>query len=139
MKFGFQNRLLKTLSEDGWHFQLLEWLEYHGKFGERYRTKTDTDGGSTPWWLWWLIPPFGKNDWWSFVLHDGCFRDSIERWDFRENEWIKWTPTESESNDLIHDALISQGYGWWKTMRIYIALKWFGFRAFDEDRKSRRR
>lgn len=129
---GFDNKTLQTTSNDGHNFALLEYLLYTASTGKRFRTATNTDGGSTPWFLWWLIPPFGKKDWFSFILHDGCFRNCIERWD--GERWVKWTPTEAQSNWLIRDAMRAQGCCRWRRVSIYIALKWLGWRAFEEDR-----
>lgn len=135
MNYGFQNKSLLTTSRDGWHFDLQEWLVFHDDKGNRYRTKTPTDGGSTPWWLWWLIPPFGKRDWWSFIQHDGCFKNLIEIWDFQHSKWVKWNPTEGQSNRLLYCALTSQGYGRFKKLCVFIALEVFGWKAYDDDRK----
>jgi len=136
MHHGFTNKLLQTTSCDGRNFHLLEFLEYTDSRGRRYRTATSTDGGSTPWCLWWLIPPFGKKDWFSFILHDGCYRNSIEIWNF--GRWIKWTPNEAVSNWLLRDAMRSQHYSPFRRAGVYIALKYFGWRAFDEDRRMMR-
>jgi uncharacterized protein DUF1353 len=134
MSAGFDNRLLQTSSNDGRNFYLLEPLFYTDSFGRKYRTTTDTDGGSTPFWLWWCVPPFGKKDWFSFILHDGCFRNKIEKWDGLN--WARWVPSEQQSNWLIHDAMKAQGYSPLKRFGVYLALEWFGWRAFDEDRKG---
>lgn len=135
MKHGFQNHVLHVLTGDGRNCDLLEWLYYTDSYGRMIRTQTRTDGGSTPWWLWWLIPPFGKRYWLSFVLHDGCFRDCLEIW--LDGDWKKWSPTEAESNWLIRDALRSQRANSFKRAAIYIALQWCGWRAFDEDRRRK--
>lgn len=137
MNARFSNVSLKTTSGDGRNFQPLEYLYYRDSRGRWFRTKSRTDGGSTPFWLWWCIPPFGKKDWFSFIIHDGCFRDSIDM--EIGGFWVKWTPDEAESNWLIHDAMKAQGYSPLKRFGVYLALEWFGWKAFDEDRKAKSR
>jgi len=152
MKGKFLTPFVETVTTDGRNFKLLTWLIYRDSKGRHFRTITDTDGGSTPPWLWPLIPPFGKKDWKAFVLHDGCYRNEIEINGFNWNEdwlvnwelrratcttptWRKWTPSESESNWLLDDALKAQGYNRLKRLGVKLALCVFGWRAFDDDRK----
>lgn len=138
MKPGFTNPLpLSVRTSDGWHCDLLEYLCYTDSNGDKYRTLTATDGGSTPWFLWWIVPPFGKRDWYAFILHDGCYRDCIQKWNVLKSTWHQWTPTEAQSNWLLDDALKSLGYGHFKRKCVDIALNWFGWRAFDADRRKK--
>ena len=65
-------------------------MYYRTKHGYLLRTKTSTDGISTPFFLWCIIPPFGKI-WWSGIIHDAAFRDQLEIQDERTGEWRKLT------------------------------------------------
>lgn len=131
---GFENvRPLLVSTNDGHICQLEEYLYYRDSRGNYYRTKTDTDGLSTPRLIWFLIPPFGKI-WKSGVIHDAAFRLKLERWN--GHKWVACILNEKQCNWLIHDAMESQGASWIEHTVIYLALKWFGWRAFDEDRKN---
>ncbi len=73
--------------------------------------------------------------WWSYIFHDACFQDQIELWDGAA--WEPFTLTEKESNALLYEAMGTRGQDamWWEKTVVWIALHWFGWRAFDEDRK----
>lgn len=131
---GFLNhRGLKTRSLDGRNCVLLEYLYYRTEDGRLLRTRTATDGISTPALIWCIIPPFGRI-WWSGILHDGCYKDSIEEYDFTTLSWEPWHPTEADADELIFEAMKSQDARCVMRFIIYINLRWFGWRAFDEDR-----
>lgn len=137
--FGFQNvRALSVRSSDGWHCIVEEHLEFRTHLGSRYRTKLflRTDGGSIPRFLWWLLPPFGKDCWWSYILHDGAFQNLLEIYDEKIGHWRDCTLNEQESNALLYEAMESQKSSWWKYTVVWIALNLSGWRAFDEDRKK---
>jgi hypothetical protein len=135
-RYGFQNDKLKVLTGDGRNCDLLDYLEFVDKYGNRFRTKTSTDGISTPRFIWSLIAPFGKL-WKSGVLHDGAFRDNLEYLDWHKQKWMPITLDEDACNELIFDAMRSQRATRLERYAIYINLQWFGWRAFDEDRRKK--
>jgi hypothetical protein len=75
--------------------------------------------------------------WWSYVFHDGCYQDQIERYDEIHSRWVKFEINEAESNALLYWLMGTQGAMWWEYTVVWIALNWFGWRAFDEDRKKK--
>jgi|GEM_PF-1836575 len=134
MRPGFQQVSIPFLTGDGRNGSLLDYLNYTDSLGRAWRTKTSTDGLSTPRIIWFLIPPFGKRTWFSGVLHDGGFRNRLEI--YRNGRWEKITLNEQECNWLIWDALGSQRANRWERAVIWLALNWLGWRAFDEDRHA---
>ncbi len=100
-------------------------------------------------WFWWLaglgalvciaglhLESFGRW-WWSYVLHDGCYQGNLEISLDDGKTWHPYAPTEDESNELLDEAMQSQRADWWEYTLVYVNLKWFGWRAFDTDRKKR--
>lgn len=72
--------------------------------------------------------------WWSYILHDACYKDRLERWD--GNAWAHCTLTEPQSNSLLYQAMRKQKAHWWEYTIVFLALHCFGWRAFDADRKA---
>ena len=137
MGAGFQNKVLMVMTADGHNCTLYEPLVYRRRNGDLIRAinYSTTDGLSTPAFLWPLIPPFGKI-WFSGVIHDAAYRNTLEKLNDTETTWLPITLSEEDSNELIHEAMETQGAGWLEHTVIYIALEWFGWRAFDADRRA---
>lgn len=74
--------------------------------------------------------------WWSYVFHDGCFQGNLEISSDDGVTWRPYAPTEPDSNYLLYQAMASQGARWWEYTVVFIALQFFGWRAFDDDRKK---
>ena len=118
----------------GIDFQLQEYLYFTSeKFGE-LRTMTSSDGISGPQITSNIIPRFGPYLA-SGILHDGAFRDKLEK--KNGDVWFPWTiELEKDCNLLIEEALESEGCSWLEREIIYNALQLFGWHAFDDDRKA---
>lgn len=137
---GFtQKKLLIDLDlVTGIDFKLQEYLYFDSdKFG-KLRTKTDSDGISAPTNP--MVQRFGPYIA-SGILHDGSYRIDSEGVAKLEQQTIsgEWFPlllTEKECNELIEEALKSEGCSWLEREIIYNALQLFGWKAFDDDRKS---
>lgn len=73
--------------------------------------------------------------WWSYVFHDACYQGQVERFNPHTNEWEDFMPSEALSNALLAEFMGTQKAQWWEYSVVWIALKWFGWRAFSQDRK----
>lgn len=78
---------------------------------------------------------FYGREWWSFIFHDALFKNQVEISDDDGKTWHPRAFNESKSNALLHEAMESQDAHRLKHAIIWIALHWFGWRAFNEDRK----
>jgi hypothetical protein len=132
----FQQSTLKVSSSDGHNFVLLEPLVYETIDGRTIRAKTGTttDGASAPKEVWNLIPPFGKY-WFSAIMHDAAYRDTLEQLQGDNVTWQKLTLTEDQSNGILAEAMESQGVDTNIKDVIYDAVAGFGKSSFDNDRK----
>lgn len=135
---GFSNDALIVQTRDGLDDILLEPLGFTAKDGRCYRAPigSTTDGLSTPK-IVRIIPGYDAtgDDWWSGVLHDSGYRNFLEVF-IADGTWIKSNPTRKQCDDLILDAMTSQGVGWFRRHTIYYALRLFGRFAFAGDRKA---
>jgi Protein of unknown function (DUF1353) len=129
----FVNQHLKVSSSDGRNFTLLEPLEYIAIDETHYQaiTLTQTDGCSTPPALWIHFPPFGKY-WFSAILHDAAYRSTLSK-QLPDGSWLRIQLTESEADNLINEAMQSQGVNDADRLIIFNALKAFGATAYSED------
>lgn len=134
---GFQQKTLDVSTGDGLDDVLLEPLEFVRRNGDRLRAPigSTTDGLSTPK-IVRLIPGYDAtgDDWFSGVLHDSGYRDFLEVFCKVTQFWSVAHFTQKQCDDLILEAMILQGVGWWRRHTIYVALRCFGFRAFAADR-----
>lgn len=110
MNFGFMQDRLKVETFNGRDDVLLEPLLYKSKSGSIYRVPTEasTDGMSTPR-IAQLIPGFEPtgDHWFSAVLHDAAYRGTLQI--FRWTCYVPANLTRAEADDLIREALESQG------------------------------
>lgn len=140
---GFtQKKLLIDLDlVTGINFQLQEYLYFDSdKFG-KLRTKTDSDGISAPPNP--MVQRFGPYIA-SGILHDGSYRIDSEgvaklEQQVISGEWFPLLLNETECNELIEEALKSEGCSWLEREIIYNAIQLFGWHAFSEDRDSNNR
>jgi len=133
----FQQTTLRVSSSDGHNFVLLEPLVYVCNDGRCLRaiTGTTTDGASTPQEIWNIIPPFGVG-WFSYIMHDAAYRDTLEILVEPGLTWEKITMTEDQSNQLLLEAMESQGVNLVTREIIYRAVCDFGKSSFDSDRNK---
>ncbi len=135
MNAGFFNSsLLVSQRPDGINFNLQEHLYFYSVKWGWLRTQTSSDGGSIPEIFWNIIPPIGRLLW-SYVLHDGAYQNHMEQLQ-PSGDWVAVTFAEIPANDLLAEAGRSQGANEFEIATIYHALNWFGWRAFNEDRKQ---
>lgn len=73
------------------------------------------NGASTPWWLWWLFPPFADQYESSAVLHDIVYGTG------KENGMTRW-----DADGLFRSAMASQGVPLWKRWLMWAAVRLFG-------------
>jgi hypothetical protein len=66
---------------DGRMYRLTHPLVYEAKDGQIYEVEAGFlhDGMSTPWWVWWLLRPFGHDYDAAFRVHDKGYRHA-EQW-----------------------------------------------------------
>ena len=130
---GFLNKTLDVRTGDGLDDTLLEGLYYNSKDGKHYCAPigSTTDGLSVPRCCQNIIPATGGN-WFSGVLHDSSYRGQLQV--LQDDNWIPANLTQEQCDNLILEALESQGVGIVERELIYRALRLFGHVAFNEDR-----
>lgn len=136
-KVGFiQTELLIKLDlVTGVDFELQEYLYFNSFHFGKLRTKTKSDGISSPTFVQNIIQRFGPYVA-SGILHDGAFRMKLERQD-ADGAWLPFMvddKDDSRANILIDEALKSENCSWLEREVIYHMLQLFGWKAFDEDR-----
>lgn len=128
---------VKTLNGPGagHDFILLEPLVFVTNKGLTVRAPSgaETDGISTPRFVWNIIPPFGKT-WFPGIVHDSAYRNTLEMQTHKGN-WIPAHFDQQQSDDLMDDALAAQGVSDIERATIVEALRKCGGIAFAEDRK----
>ena len=135
---SFKNKTLLIRTNDGDDDVLMEPLYFDSARGTyRAPTGSTTDGLSTPKWIR-ILPGYDStgDDWLSGVLHDSSYRDQLEV--FQDGIWQLAHLVQKECDDLILEAMTSQGVGWLRRSNIYRALRMFGKAAFDEDRANKK-
>lgn len=133
MPFGFVNLPAKVSSRDGLNVILLDYLEYEAKDGTRYRCipGSASDGASTPPEIWIKYPPFGTY-WPAAVLHDCCYRTTIEKL-MPSGQWIRIAADKNLADSLLLEAMESLGVSEFDRQAIYNAVKDFGDSAYIGD------
>lgn len=121
----FRSSKLAVESSDGRNFTLLEDLVFDSKSGVTYTAPagSQTDGASTPAFLWPTIPPFGPY-WLAAVLHD---------WAYRYSQVPKGV-----CDDLLLEAMESLGVNKALSDAIYEGVHWAGMDSFDTDRANQK-
>ena len=132
MSFGFTTQTIDVRTSDGLDDVLLNPLCYLTKDGRMLRAPVGgtTDGLSVPRCVQNIIPATG-GDWFSGVIHDSAYRRQIEI--LSDGEWHKATFTQQMADNLILEAMESQGVGILMRYTIYFALRLFGFKAWADD------
>jgi len=133
-KFGFKNITLDVRTSDGLDDILLEGLYYTAKDGSQYCSPigSGTDGFSVPRCVQNIIPPTGGS-WFAAVQHDASYRGTLQILN-AAGAWEVANLTQEQCDNLILEALESQGVGIVERELIYRALRLFGHVAFNEDR-----
>lgn len=135
---GFQQQKLDIETHDGLDDVLLEPLLFLRKNGTMLRAPIGgtTDGLSTPKIIR-ILPGYDAtgDDWLSAVLHDSAYRDQLEQYYPVARVWDKAHYNQKEADDLISEALLSQGVGIIRRSVIFHALRCFGCFAFKSDRQ----
>lgn len=144
MKPGFHNTTLDVRTGDGLDDVLLEPLDYLAADGTLYRAPIGgtTDGLSVPRVVQNIIPPTGM-EWFSGVIHDSAYRDQLLMipanpflTEFPDAGWVPAHLTQEQSDNLILEAMTSQGVDLLERELIYHALRVAGSVAFAEDRAA---
>jgi hypothetical protein len=134
----FINETIAARTEDGHNFVLLEPLTYCANDSRLLRAPVGatTDGISTPDFIWNIIPPFGAT-WFSGVLHDAGYRDTLQICtDVENNIWEPAHYTQDQCDLLMRESLLAHGVGVLEVEVIYHALSTFGSTAFHADRAN---
>lgn len=138
MQRGFHNYKLDVATHDGLNDILLEPLVFTNRFGRLLRAPkgSTTDGLSTPK-IVRVLPAYDAtgDDWWSGVLHDAAYRGFLEIQNHL-GEWQKADYSQKQADDMILDAMESQGVGFIRRHIIYYALRLFGRFAYAQDKKD---
>ena len=134
MSFGFTSTFLDVRTVDGLDDVLLTPLDYTAADGTIYRAPRGgtTDGLSVPRCVQNIIPATG-GDWMSGVLHDSAYRNQLQIW-LGCGVWGTPNLTQEQSDNLILEAMESQGVGFMMRHTIYRALRMFGSVAFNDNR-----
>lgn len=145
MSFGFQNTGMLLVLSDGRNAILQEPLVYVAKDGRTYRAPigTTTDGLSTPPAAWFEIAPFGYRasdgtwrGWKSGILHDAGYRAVLECKTPAGN-WVKVDFfDQAQCDNLISEALESEGVPGELRVIVFEALRALGGKAFRDDRQK---
>lgn len=121
INFNTQGLLCRTF--DGRNFMFKEKIEYVTESGETLVFDVDetSDGASTPSFIWGICPPFGKH-WRAAVVHDLLYRFTKREKKFCDN--------------VFHEIMKADGVSPFESFAMYQAVKDFGEKAFEEDRKK---
>ena len=132
---GFLTITVDVRTSDGLEDTLLTPIYFLCKDGRQFRAPIGgtTDGLSVPRVVQNIIPATG-GDWLSGVMHDSAYRDQLDLWNPDTGGWIKAGLCQKACDDLLLEAMESQGVGWGMRQTIYRALRLFGSKAFNEDR-----
>lgn len=120
---GFEKEEVETKSKDGHNVVLCEDLVYtSNKWGKIVvPAGAESDGASTPRFLWRLIPPFG-NYWKAALLHDFLYR--------------KTSRPKKECDLIFLEAMKSCGVNRFRAKVIYNGVRFFGGFAFKKCRSK---
>lgn len=134
MNPGFQNKTLDVRTRDGLDDVLLEPLVFVFKDGRIVRAPIGgtTDGLSVPRCLQNIIPATG-GDWFSGVLHDSGYRRQLQTWDIDLQDFKPAYYDQKRCDDMILEAMESQGVNEAERDTIYGMLRMFGHKAFSDD------
>lgn len=81
------------------------------------------------------LMPYGR--WWrSYVFHDALFKRMVERWSSTTQRWEHYRADESRSNALLFEAMEIQEDSPILISAVWLAVHWFGWRAWNDDRKA---
>ena|SRR3990167_4563473 len=75
----------------------------------------ETDFASTPWFIWWLFPPWGKYGK-AAVLHDYLYKNKLSH-----RQW---------SDEMFFEAMVCCGTPVWKAKIIYYSVRLLGWKAW---------
>lgn len=135
MTYGFLDTSLTVVSANGRDDELLSPLHFRTRSGLLYRVPVGsfTDGMSTPAIIHPLpgFEPFGKH-WLSAVLHDSPYRGTLEI--FRFTTYYAAKLSRLQADQLLREALESQGVGVVRRNLIYAAVRAFGWRSYKRTR-----
>ena len=134
ISWGFQNESITVRTQNGLDDIFLEPLVYTSRNGQVFRCPigATTDGFSVPRIFQNIIPATGF-DWFSAAVHDCAYRRTLQVF---SGVWIKVVMNRKECDQLILEAMHSQGVNWMMRWMIYLALRVFGGFAFKADRKG---
>ena len=134
---GFLTITVDVRTSDGLDDTLMSPVDFLCRDGRTLRAPVGgtTDGLSVPRVVQNVIPATG-GDWMSGVLHDSAYRNQLLLWNPDTQLWVAAGLCQKAADDLLLEALESQGVGWAMRQTIYRALRMFGSKAFNEDRSK---
>ena len=110
---GFQNKSLAVRTQNGLDDTFLEHLYFTNRYGIKLRAPigSTTDGLSTPRFIR-MLPGYDAtgDDWFCGGIHDAGYRGYLEVLS-NNNEWRKAWYTQRQCDELILDAMETQGVG----------------------------
>ncbi len=114
---SFTTPLIHELLPNGRDFKLYKSFTYHigTKFSRHYIRVPKgfiTDLASTPNFLWWWLPPFGKYTK-AAVLHDFIYQTHCK--------------TRKEADEIFKEAMVIGGTPAWKVRLMYLGVRAFGW------------
>lgn len=85
---------------------------------------TITDFWSIPRFLWWIFNP---TEWISYILHDELYYNKY----VLTKEWQKIIILREQADQILYQALLVEGCNIWSAKIQYIALRCFGWYAWN--------
>jgi len=117
---SFTTPLIVSPLPEGRKWRLVERFTYHIGTKDSVNKITVpkgfvTDFASSPFFVWWVIPPWGRYSK-AAVLHDFCY----------QTHW----GTRKEADELFREAMIVLGVRPWRVFLMYWGVRLFGFLAW---------
>jgi hypothetical protein len=72
--------------------------------------------------------------WWSYILHDALYQGNVERWNHDAQAWLPYRPPQAKCDALLFQAMRTQHASKLEALDVWLALHWFGRKAFKLDR-----
>lgn len=123
---SFTTPLVISPLPDGKNWKLVEPFGYYEIWRDGFHTGFwqvatgfVTDFASTPWFIWWMFPPWGKYGQ-AAVLHD---------WLYRERSTYC---SRKRADKIFYDAMLVCQTKKWKAKIIYYSVRLFGWKAWKK-------
>ena len=136
MKPGFQQLDFNIRTTDGLNIVFTDPVQFLRDDGTLLQIPvgSTSDGLSDPVLFQNIIPAVGRPTWKPSTIHDSGYRDFLQIWDGTDFVPAHWD--QKQCDDLILEAMKSEGVDAIERDTIYAALRAFGHKAFADDRAA---